>query len=345
MEAHELKQKRKLIQSAVVYTIVSISIFLYGWLYLFDQYTILFQEGASVTQTHDNLLKVKKDGLDAENLRTVLDGIIKNTATVSAYYKDMGKLKDAIKKPEGVTLGYDEWLLSEAGKKTQLDDAIKHNNDVIGNIIPIFSQKDITALDSSSVNNLITFKTFIDYIEKNLLQKYQIESYSSLGLGSIEFDKDKSKIASEIGSFKVTLQIKGTNGNIKAFLNAIQSSGKLMIQDGKLVSPVAIQNNGKFSGLSNLLMTIDSLKLTKALGASDAEENDGSVDIRFYVRSLGLQELIVLRSRLMSKYTEVMKNISTYSDCKRLAKVCASTDGSRSVGAIKSLQRDIDSLK
>lgn len=48
----------------------------------------------------------------------------------------------------------------------------------------------------------------------------------------------------------------------------------------------------------------------------------------------------------MTKYQTLQKNINTYSDCKNLSPVvCSDTEGSRSVGAIKSLSRDIAALK
>jgi hypothetical protein len=154
---------------------------------------------------------------------------------------------------------------------------------------------------------------------------------------------------SDIASFKLPLEVKGTNRNIKSFLTDIQASGKLIIQDGKLVSPVNIHDNGKFSGLANLLMTIDDVKFTDSPNNGDSLQNNAAVTLRFYVRSLGSQELIVLRSRLVTKYNDINKNIALYSDCKRLGKigdtVCADTNGSRSIGAIRSLQRDMEALK
>ena len=64
------------------------------------------------------------------------------------------------------------------------------------------------------------------------------------------------------------------------------------------------------------------------------------------MRGIGSQEFTILRSGLVSKYQDIQKNINRYSDCKKLATiVCADTQGSRSVGAIKSLQRDIAGLK
>jgi hypothetical protein len=104
--------------------------------------------------------------------------VVKNNDTVNAFYKDKDKLTDAIKKPAGVTLSYDEWLLSEAGKKTQLDEEIAHNGEIIGNILPVFSQVDVTSEDFSDINSLVSFKTFIDYVEINLLRAHQLESYS-----------------------------------------------------------------------------------------------------------------------------------------------------------------------
>ena len=38
-------------------------------------------------------------------------------------------------------------------------------------------------------------------------------------------------------------------------------------------------------------------------------------------------------------------SITQYSDCTKLKKICADTDGNKAINAIQSLQRDLDGLK
>ena len=155
------------------------------------------------------------NGVSVDRLKTILERNLKDKKQISSIFSDQEKLADAIKKPSSITTRYDEWLLSEAGKESQLDAEVARNADIIGNIIPTFASQNIVNANLKEVDNIINFKSFVEYVEINLLKKYQLESYSPVGLSSITFDKESSKTASNIGSFKITLDVKGTNASIK----------------------------------------------------------------------------------------------------------------------------------
>jgi hypothetical protein len=259
-----LVRNKKQVQSALVYTLIAIMAFCYGYFYLFDQYVALFSQGNDIQNIVSQIDKTKQSGIGSDKLKEVLVRSVKDPKQVDAFFSDKDKLEGAIKKPASVTVSYDDWLLSEAGKASQLDSEVKRNADIIGNILPTFTEQNIANADVKEVDNLINFKSFIEYIEFNLLKRYQLESYSSVGLSNVTFDKEGKK-SSDIGSFKVMLDVKGTNANIKSFLNAVQASGKLSIQDGKLVSPVQVREDGRYSGLSNLLMKVDDARFDMTL--------------------------------------------------------------------------------
>ncbi len=46
---------------------------------------------------------------------------------------------------------------------------------------------------------------------------------------------DKKDVSINIGSFKITIDFQGKNSNILSFIDALQKSGNLTIENGKLV--------------------------------------------------------------------------------------------------------------
>jgi len=173
---------KKQIKAAITYTFVFFGVIFLGYLYLVDGYMNLFSQGEEAQKIHDQLIDTQKNGVDVERLSKILDRTMKDKRQIAPLLADKDKAAEAIKKPATVTARYDEWLFAEAGKESQLDAEVKRNSDIIGNIIPMFAQQNIVNANLKEVDNVLDYKTFIEYIELNLLKRFQLESYSSISL-------------------------------------------------------------------------------------------------------------------------------------------------------------------
>jgi len=343
------KERNRLIGSASVCTFVVIILALYGFYYIYPEYTTILENSASVNAQNLKYIAIEQDGLDLPELKKILEQNPAKQAETKLYFSSEDRLNAVIQKPKSEKKNYSDWLDSELWKKTQYEEEIQKNNAIIENIIPLFASQKISDFRNDTdqpVTGLITLRSFIRFVETGLLGKYSLQSYSPLGIGNIVFD-DKEKNSDSIGSFVVNLDISWQNSNIKALINTIQSSGKITInKEGKLESITDMTNTNRlYSTLSNLLITIDDIKFSSDL-SDDTKDNKGNITLRFYVRGIGKAELITINENLLSRYTTLVKILNDTLDCSKLKpQVCANSFGARAVSTLQALQRDVGGIK
>lgn len=238
--------------------------------------------------------------------------------------------------------------MDENAKVTTLDKEIQENDQILGNIIPVFVNTSVSSADED-IENQISLASFISYIEKDILGKYSLTSYAPIGISNITFP-DKKDTPVNIGSFKISLDFKGKNSNITALIDALQKSGKLNIRGGKLV-PDAITGNidskGRgLSNLSNLLVTVNNFTLN-SIPEVDSVENQGTIDLVFYVEGMNYQKITLLRSILSAKYDGLDKSIKEKASlCTKPGNLlCDETVTANAVAAIKGLSKNLAALK
>lgn len=227
---------------------------------------------------------------------------------------------------------------------------VEENDRILGNIIPNYTSA-LLAEDTAIIKNQITFSSFITYVEKEILNKYSLTSFSSLGMANISFDADK-KSPVNIGSFKISLDFKGKNANILALINALQNSGKLTIRNGKLIPQSGIRSTrtSSLSSLSNLLIGVDSFSLTNVLEdptkASEKDMNQGTLSLEFYVEGMNYQKLLLLRSFIVTRFETLKKSIaSDGTKCDKPGNpLCNESSSNMAVSVIKNLSKNIASL-
>lgn len=180
-----------------------------------------------------SISSLKKEGVNKDSFVELLNRLGKKTEVSDTVFSDDEKLNKVLTKPIAQE-DYLTWLTGENGKVNALDKEIQENDTILGNIIPIFANS--TSLDiESDVDNQITLANFISYIEKDILGKYALTSYTPLGISNIIFP-DKKETSVNIGSFKITLDFKGKNSDILSLVDTLQKSGKLTVRNGKLIS-------------------------------------------------------------------------------------------------------------
>ncbi len=349
MQYDDNKEKNRLIGSASIYTLVIIILALYGFYYIYPEYTTILENSASVNAQSLKYIAIEQNGLDLPELKKVLEQNSAKKAETKLYFSSEDRLNAVIQKPKNEKKNYSDWLNSELWKKTQYEEEIQKNNAIIENVIPLFASQKISDFRNDTdqpVTGLITLRSFVRFVETNLLGKYSLQSYSPLGISDIVFD-DKEKNSDNIGSFVVNLDVSWQNSNIKALINTIQSSGKIIInKEGKLESVTDTANvNRLYSPLSNLLITIDDVKFSFDL-SDDTKDNKWTIALRFYVRGIGKTELVTINENLLSRYNKLAQILKDSLDCSKLKpQVCADPLGARAVSTLKALQRDIGGIK
>lgn len=148
-------------------------------------------------------------------------------------------------------------------------------------------------------------------------------------------------------------------------VDALQKSGKLTIREGKLLSDGTSSLDNNLSDLSNLLVTIKSLKLEKLLPASSTDVNNGVLVLEFYVEGMNYQKILILRNILVEKFegktviagegtdkkttrTQGLRdNIKQYADlCAKPGNaLCNETITSSAVSVIKNLSRSVPAMQ
>lgn len=151
-------------------------------------------------------------------------------------------------------------------------------------------------------------------MEKKILAKYEIESLSPLGIDGVKYQETEEKgLENPVGTLNMELNFKASNKSIIELLNFIQTSGETSILSHEeiLDNPPAI--------MSNPLITINSLSLTKFLNPSEPfTENTGRLSLTFYVRGSSTTDATYLLEAFNKRKMTLRTDITTkIEECKK----------------------------
>ena len=275
MEILDKRKRDRMIRGIISNCIILIASGVYIIMIILPKYTETTAMIETINNTVQDISSLKKDGVNKQIFTDLLARQGKTKEIPDTIFANPEKLDKALRKPIEVKTDYLSWLVQENGKLNTLDKEIQENDRILGNIIPIYLGPSI-ANKENDISNQLNLGSFISYIEKNILGRYILTSYAPLGIANISFP-DKKDTPVNIGSFKITLDFKGNNTDIVSFINNTQQSGKLTIRNGKLVSEssdeaLSVKERNSLSGLSNLLISIDSLSLN-AIPIIPTQEN------------------------------------------------------------------------
>lgn len=243
MEAMDKRKKDRLTKGIVLNTLVFLGAIIYIIVFLLPKYDDIGVATAKINDTIAAISSLKENGVDKDSFVGLLDRLGKKKEVPDIVFSDPDKLGKVLAKPATVKKDYLSWLIEENGKVSVLDKEIQENDKILGNIIPVFANSS-TVGASNDIDNQITLASFISYVEKDILGKYALTSYAPLGISNIDFP-DKKNTPINIGSFKITLDFKGKNGDIFSLIDNLQKSGKLTVRNGKLVSDSDASSKGK----------------------------------------------------------------------------------------------------
>lgn len=190
-------------------------------------------------------------------------------------------------------LSYEDWMNSELEKMSEMTAERERNDKIISGIIPTYSElnfedslSELNIENTQFDKNRIVLTDIVSFVENDILKKYNLKSYSSIGFNGLSFEK-QSLAAINIGSYKIPLELTGTNKDLADLIDRIQDSGQLAVEDGKLKAP----KNPEARDFSNLLVTIDQIAFSESLEDPE-KENKLSIGLVFYVRAKSYSDLL-----------------------------------------------------
>lgn len=155
--------------------------------------------------------------------------------------QDGKQLEEVLRIPEKYQGKFLNWITEESNNIESLNRELEANRKIIGAILPVFTTSSL--LGSNGDGDLtnkdhLTLRKFIEFVEVDLLAKHNLESASSVGIDKITFGSGAS--TKNIGKFNLPLDLKGSNKDLVQLLEDIERSGKLTIQQGKLIDPKSL---------------------------------------------------------------------------------------------------------
>jgi hypothetical protein len=148
--------------------------------------------------------------------------------------QDQGKLQKAITKPKSFRGDYLTWLADEMKLSEKRGLEIDRNDRILKSILPSFiSANKLTAGPLATTGESLTLENFVEYVETNILRRFNVESNAAVGIDGMTFHENKAGTLN-IGAFNIKIDFQGDIRDIRSMIDFIQSSGKFSIKDGHI---------------------------------------------------------------------------------------------------------------
>lgn len=344
--AQQKKRKEQLTRSMVLNGFVVTVCLVLGMTFILPQYEEIELQVNQANALITSINTHKNDGMTVGEFTTALASAGK--AAKNPIFADKEKVAEAMAKDPKHAGTYYEWLNQEVGKESlgRYDQMIAAKREIIGNVIPTFTET-LPGGDADFDKDRITMASFIKHIEENIFKQFKVNTYGQLGIDKVNFDNSKNSIVN-IGTFKVDFQIEGQNYQLLKLIQYIQDSGKVKVENGKLVSLAPISKNKKdpsLSELNNLLMTIENLEAESSF--EDPElKNRVNLSLSFYVKGRTYASLIEIRSMVSKKVSTLKSEIEALAkSCSgKKTAMCESDAGVTAISALRSLVSETAAL-
>jgi len=340
----EKKEKQKIIRWIILNSIWLFICLIIVLLYIVPNYTAISDNYKTWNDLFSSINRIKSNWLNIDEVQAWFNQA--KIKWVENLFKDKEKVDELIKKPDNYSKDYISWINEELLKSDTITKEIKKWNQIIWNIIPTFNDfwdKIKVTKDNGKILNKINMDSFISYIENGVLKKYSLTSYTSIWIDNIDYSINKD-LWLNIWTFKINLDFEWTISSIKTMIRDFQNSGKIRIENWKLVW-ITKNTDEEFSSLNNLLITIDSLQL------SDFSNNNlpvkWNIALQFYIKWAWLQDYILIKDALIKETNDLLSLIKEWAKtCDKWNNtICKNNDWNEAVYNIKSLLSQINSIK
>lgn len=342
------RKKERLVHSMVLNGFVLALMAGIAFSYILPRYDEISVASAEANQLIAKVDSLRRDGMPFEEFLSLGGEVGGKSFRNNPIFSNKQKITEVMKKDPDYQGGYYEWLNQEVGSQAlgQYDDAIAAKQEILGNIIPTFTEA-LPGGDLGFDKNRVTLASFVRYIEENIFKTFKVSTYGSVGIDKVVFDNSKNSIIN-IGTFKVDFMLEGQNSQLMELIEYIQNSGKVKVENGKLVSAHPIDKTKKdpsLSDLNNLLITIDSLESDKSFAIPEAK-NTVKLTLSFYVKGRTYSSLVEIRTAVSEKVKKLKEEVTAAAKkCEGSSSgVCATDAGVTAVSAVKNLVPEITAL-
>lgn len=238
--------------------------------------------------------------------------------------KKMPEVKNIIKK-EGND-PYLTWLTSVSNSTTEEKEKIKIEKSKINTILPTLSP-----ITDSTNEESVTLRNYIAYVEQNILKKYNILSFSPLGITGINYNENQKDSKNPIGNFQLELNFNTSSDNVAKLIEYIKTSGKPDILDKNY--------NWTIAGImSNPLITIDSLSVNDTFEKNSTKDITGKMTFSFYIRGSHTSDQLYIFESLIRKQNEFEAEI------KKSIESCKTSGTCSNIEKLENISKKFDEL-
>lgn len=342
----EKKEQQKIIIWIITKIILITWLIFVIYYFIIPKYSLYNENINNINNINNEIKSINLSWFSLDSLKKVLSSNAVDKSIINLL-SQKDKIVNIIKKPNNYTWDYLSWTSEEVLKEVDINKEIETNNKIIWDIIPTFldyydNPKNIDV--TWDIKNKITIDNFIVYIEDQILKKYNLESYVSIWINDIVFEKNESNI----WNFKINIDFSWKNIDIKNLLKHIYESWKITItKDWKLLQDKSITNNNWLS--SNLLITIEDLSLGNLFDESSENNsllNKWKMTLRFYVRWIGFDYFVKIKNKIQQECDALLKNINEKSSlCDTKNTNCNNEQFNKAVSVIKLLNSETSIIK
>lgn len=197
------KRKQQALVRAIVLNVFGLALLttaVFG--YIMPAYTDIGTKVADINTVNADLQNKTNEGV------TVTDFFALTTRHAKLNFNEEEKKNsqdiERLLKKTDPAVTYPEWVKQELAKKAEFDAVVETNDKIISGIIPTYSE--LTIDNSIFEKNRITLADLISFVENDLLKKFSLSSYSSVGFNNLTFEKQKAA-AINIGTYKMPLEL------------------------------------------------------------------------------------------------------------------------------------------
>lgn len=224
---------------------------------------------------------------------------IKNNTSLTETIKEHNDIVRAIiTKDKNNTEKYLDWINSTMIVSDEEKQKIQESRAKINSIIPTISP----FYENINEDN-VTLGDYIAFVEQKILKKFNITSFSSLGIAGIQYIEN-SVPNNPIGKFQIELNFtNSTVSNILQLLEFIHTSGDLN------KTPISWSKN---TVMRDPLMTVESFAITESADSRFGDTTvSGKLVINFYIRGSSESDKKFLADTLEKRKEELKTKISS----------------------------------
>lgn len=176
MEELDKRKRERMIRAIALNTTAFIAIAIYIFISIMPKYDAIGAVVDEINDVYSKITALHSNGVDTASFSELLTKYGRKKEISDVILSDTTTLNKILKKTGGKD--YLDWLVSENKKVPALNTEIQNNERILGNIIPVYANTQSAAI--TDIGNQITLSSFVSYVEKDILGKYELSSYAPL---------------------------------------------------------------------------------------------------------------------------------------------------------------------